>query len=93
MFHPTVMDMSREGASGVPGWLGEIQPSLGSGAPGSCHREDGDVDWELVPPAMTARSMPAATDEAATCTADIPPAQWRLRAIPGRPVSPALAVT
>ena len=84
MFHPTVMDMSREGASGVPGWLGEIQPSLGSAAPGSCHREDGDVDWELVPPAMTARSMPAAT---------IPPAQWRLRAIPGRPVSPALAVT
>ena len=87
------MDMSREGASGVPGWLGEIQPSEGSAAPGSCQREDGDVDWELVPPAITALSMPAAIDDAATCTADIPPAQCRLSAMPGTPVSPALAAT
>jgi hypothetical protein len=43
----------------------------------------GEVEAELVPPAMTASAMPARMSAAATWTAVRPAAQCRLTAMPG----------
>ena len=76
-FHPTVIDMSSVGASGVSGWLGGAQSSQSS-VPGTRRRSRGARDADSTPPATTTRSMPARTDPAAVVTAASPPAQWRL---------------
>ena len=67
-FQPTVIDMSRFGASGDPRWLGDIQ-SAQSSVPGIRRVDRGEVDWEWAPPAMTTPSMPDRMDAAALCTA------------------------
>ena len=49
-FQPTVIDMSRFGASGRSGWVGGNQSTH---SPSTCIRDRGDVDAEFTPPAMT----------------------------------------
>ena len=48
-FQPTVIDMSRLGASGRSGWVGGNQSTH---SPSTCNRDRGDVDAEFTPPAM-----------------------------------------
>ena len=84
--------MSKGGASGVAGWLGDIH-CTGS-APSSRRLVDVGMDDALsVPPATTTRSMPARIDAAPICTADRPAAQWRLSARPGTSVRPSSTAT
>ena len=82
VFQPTVIDMSRTGASGVSGWLGDSH-GLGSICPGARLRQVGIVDRLSVPPAITTLSMPARMLAAAVCTAVSPEAQCRFIAAPG----------
>ena len=91
-FHPTVMDMSSHGASGVSGWLGGAQSSHSS-VPRARRRSRGAVDADSTPPATTTRSMPARTVAAAVVTAASPPAQCRLWASPATSSSPARMAT
>ena len=91
-FHPTVIDMSSQGASGVSGWLGGAQSSHSS-VPSTRRRARGAVDADSTPPATTTRSMPARTEPAAVVTAARPPAQCRLWASPATPSSPAPMAT
>ena len=88
-FQPTVMVMSRIGASGVSRWLGESQSSSHSSVPGTRQFVLGEVELDWTPPATTTRSMPAMIDAAALCSAPSPEAQWRLWAMPGALTSPA----
>jgi hypothetical protein len=87
-FHPTVIDMSRFGASGVDRWVGDIQSSQSS-VPGTRRVERGEVEVEWVPPQTITRSMPERIDAAALCTAARPEAQCRLWARPGAWTRPA----
>ncbi len=75
-FQPTVMDMSRLGASGVSRWLGEFHSSQSS-APSTRRLVLGDVEDECAPPATTTLSMPARIDAAALWMALRPDAQCR----------------
>jgi hypothetical protein len=59
VFQPTVIDMSSNGASGVPGCDCGIQRSCQSWVPGIRMRSAGAVDTDSAPPAITARSIPA----------------------------------
>jgi hypothetical protein len=70
VFHPTVIDMSSNGASGVPGCDGGIQRSCQSWVPGIRMRIAGEVDTDSAPPAITARSIPAMIVAAAAWIAD-----------------------
>ena len=86
-FHPTVIDMSSHGASGVSGWLGGAHSSHSS-VPRARRRSRGAVEADSMPPATTTRSMPARTVAAAVVTAARPPAQCRLWASPATSSSP-----
>ncbi|AMD55400.1 hypothetical protein ATO49_20135 [Mycolicibacterium fortuitum subsp. fortuitum DSM 46621 = ATCC 6841 = JCM 6387] len=69
-FHPTVIDMSMFGASGVSGWVGGNQfTHSASLALLAARTNRGDVEAELTPPATTNRSIPARMPAAAFCTA------------------------
>ena len=85
-FQPTVIDMSRLGASGRSGWVGDIQSSHSSPTRILLR---GEVDAEFTPPAMISSSMPARMLAAAFCTAARPAAQCRFTARPGTVVRPA----
>ena len=78
-FQPTVIDMSRLGASGRSGWVGEYQSTHSSPARILLR---GAVDAEVTPPAMISSSMPARMVPAAVATARRPAAQCRLSARP-----------
>ena len=82
VFHPTVIDMSRLGASGVLRWVGDIHSSQSS-VPGTRRMARGEVDEAWTPPATTMRSMSERIEPAAVATAARPEAQWRLWARPG----------
>ena len=88
-FQPTVIDMSRLGASGVSRWLGRVPllPVVGAQDPPAGARATSSVEW--APPATTTRSMPARIDAAALWTALSPDAQCRFWATPGACTSPA----
>ena len=88
VFHPTVIDMSNAGASGVSGWLGDIHGSMSS-VPRPRFIAAGEVEIDSAPPAITTRSMPARMLAAAPWTAAMPEAQWRFSATPGTLVSPS----
>lgn len=75
VFQPTRTAMSSLGASGVGAWVGAIQGSCQSSVPGVRRRPTGAVEDECVPPATTARSMPARTPAAAVATLASPEAQ------------------
>ncbi len=75
VLYPTVMDMSKAGASGVAGCDGDIHCSYSS-VPSLRFIVCGDVDNDSDPPAMTTLSMPAMMLAAAPCTAAMPDAQW-----------------
>ena len=87
-FQPTVIDMSRFGASARSGCEGDIQVSSHSSVPGLRWAVLGESEEEWVPPAMMASSMPAMTVAAAVEMAASPEAQWRLWARPGTSVRP-----
>ncbi len=74
VFSPTVIDMSHAGASGVSGWLGDIQ---GTGSPPGSRRfiVRGEVLRLSVPPVTTTWSMPALIPDAPIATALRPAAQ------------------
>ncbi len=79
--------MSNAGASGVSGWLGDIH-GFTSSVPMTRFIEDGEVETDSAPPAITTVSMSALMLAAAPCTAAMPDAQCRLRATPGTWVRP-----
>ena len=59
VFHPTVIDMSFDGASGVSTWVGGIHRSSNfSSGPGMRQLVSGVIDSDCTPPAIRARSMP-----------------------------------
>ena len=87
VFHPTVIDMSKAGASGCSGCDGDIHGPQSS-VPGLRLETCGVVDMLSDPPAITTVSMPAMMLAAALCTAPIPDAQWRLSASPGTSMRP-----
>ena len=89
-FQPTVIVMSRMGASAVAGWLGASQSSSTWSVPGTRQLDFGMVDDDWTPPAMTARSMPAMIEPAAVDSVPRPEAQWRLWAMPGHVLEPGL---
>ncbi len=74
VFQPTVIDMSRDGASGESGCEGDIQ-STQSCVPTVRFFVIGVFDIDCTPPAMIASSMPAMIDAAAVSTAARPAAQ------------------
>jgi hypothetical protein len=83
VFQPTVSDMSVFDASTRSGWDGGSHESIQSSVPGLRHLLIGAVERDSTPPAMTAQSMPARIDAAATDTADRLVAQCRFIARPG----------
>jgi hypothetical protein len=84
--------MSRFGASGRSGWVGDTHGSIQSPSlVTSRNRVRGDVDAEATPPAITSSSMPARMLPAACCTAAWPAAQCRLTARPGTGARPAVS--
>ena len=59
VFHPTVIDMSFVGASGVSTWVGGIHRSSNfSSGPGMRQFVSGVIESDCTPPAMSTRSMP-----------------------------------
>ena len=90
VFQPTVIDMSSNGASGVPGCDRGIQRSSHSWVPGIRERIAGAVDTDSAPPAITARSIPAMIPAAAAWIADRLEAHCRWAARPGTDIRPAL---
>ncbi len=88
VFHPTVIDMSIVGASGVAGWLGDSHGCTPEYDPGSFFITTGLCVMLSTPPAMTTRSMPARMLAAAVWIGAMPDAQCRLCASPGISVSP-----
>jgi hypothetical protein len=66
-----VIDMSKTGASGVSGWLGDIH-GIGSPPRTAGLRTCGDVDRLSVPPATMTWSSPDRTAADAICTALTP---------------------
>lgn len=85
VFQPTVIDMSRAGASGVSGCDGGIHGSLNSigSEPGTRHFISGEVDSDCTPPATITRSAPAPIWAAALAIEVRLPAQCRFTAWPG----------
>jgi hypothetical protein len=88
VFQPTVIDMSRVGASGVSGCDGGIHGSTNSRVPGTRHFISGDVDRDCTPPATITRSMPDRICAAPFAIAVRLPVQCRLTAWPGTSVIP-----
>ena len=79
VFHPTVMDMSLAGASGVSTCVGGIHRSSNfSSGPGMRQFVSGVIDSDCTPPAIKARSMPEPICAAALPIAVRLPAQCRL---------------
>ena len=66
--------MSKAGALGDSGWLGDIHGAISS-VPSTRFMADGELEMLSAPPAITTRSMPARMLAAAPCTAAIPDAQ------------------
>nr|CRL69326.1 hypothetical protein CPGR_00229 [Mycolicibacter nonchromogenicus] len=84
MFHPTVIDMSRVGASGVSGCVGGIQRSSNfSSGPGMRQFVSGVIDSDCTPPAISTRSIPEPICADALPIAVRLPAQCRLTDWPG----------
>jgi hypothetical protein len=81
VFHPTVIDMSLHGASGVSGCVGGIHRSSNfNSGPGIRWFISGVIDSDCTPPAISARSMPDPICAAALPIAVRLPAQWRFTA-------------
>ena len=71
---PTVIVMSKAGASGVSRWLGDIHAWASSPRPGRLN-DDGDVERLSVPPATMTSVIPAMIEEAPIWMAESPAAQ------------------
>jgi len=84
VFHPTVIDMSLVGASGVSTCVGGIHRSSNfNSGPGMRQLVSGVIDSDCTPPAISTRSMPEPICAEAFPIAVREPAQCRLTDWPG----------